>query len=349
MTKKISKEIRSKIYSLHNEDKSVKEILSILRQENISISDKTIYRIIKENKKDKEKDVSFISLNESFTELENNNHCIIEFNDSFTEDKGDKEIVVFDAKEEEDKEDVSEYKKHEKEREKERQSAFEIIKNAVKEETQKVLSTINQDIAESNDKLDSILKQTKVQSKPLPKSSKPIIMFDTSGLTDQEKILRRNLIVKIRNYIDCFSDYDVVINLGGSSFKQSLYEKDMQTLNYIYEELQIGLNQSKDYENFIQLFSTSLKSLEFISNILLGINLAGLRDEVLNDIDEFTLRQLACELSVSRYISPQMRIVIVTLKAVLKKILSSDLISKHNDLKVKLYGYYQKINSFLKK
>ena len=123
----------------------------------------------------------------------------------------------------------------------------------------------------------------------------------------------------------------------------------MHALNYIYEELQIGLNQSKDYENFMQLFSTSLKSLEFISSILIGINLAGLRDEVLNDIDEFTLRQLACELSVSRYISPQKRIMIVTLKAILKKILSSDLISLNKDLKVKLYGYYQKINSFLRR
>jgi len=68
-------------------------------------------------------------------------------------------------------------------------------------------------------------------------------------------------------------------------------------LKFIYEEIQIGLNQSKDYENFMQLFSTSLKVLEFLGNILLGLNLTGLQAEVLEDIDEFSLRQLACELS----------------------------------------------------
>ena len=62
------------------------------------------------------------------------------------------------------------------------------------------------------------------------------------------------------------------------------------------------------------------------------------------------LRQLACELSLSRYISPQKRIMLITLNAVLKKILtSSNLININNDLKVKLYSYYQKINSYLKR
>ena len=126
--------------------------------------------------------------------------------------------------------------------------------------------------------------------------------------------------------------------------------KILRTLNAIYEEIQIGLNQSKDYDQFMQLFSTALKACEFVSNILLGLNLTGLRDDVLNEIDEFDLRQLACELSLSRYISPQKRIMLITLNAVLKKILtSSNLININNDLKVKLYSYYQKINSYLKR
>ena len=111
-----------------------------------------------------------------------------------------------------------------------------------------------------------------------------------------------------------------------------------------------GLNQSKDYDQFMQLFSTGLKATEFVSNILLGLNLTGLRDDVLNEIDEFDLRQLACEFSLSRYISPQKRIMLITLNAILKKILtSSNLININNDLKVKLYSYYQKINSYLKR
>ena len=100
----------------------------------------------------------------------------------------------------------------------------------------------------------------------------------------------------------------------------------------------------------MQLFSTSLKAMEFVSNILLGLNLTGLRDDVLSEIDEFDLRQLACELSLSRYISPQKRIMLITLNAVLKKILtSSNLLNLNTEIKAKLYDYYKKINSYLKR
>ena len=99
MTKKIPKEIRSRIHCLHNEGKSVKEVLSLLKQDNVLISDKTIYRIIKGNKEDKENNASFASFNDSFTELEkinkSNDQGMIGFNDSFT----DREVVVFDARE----------------------------------------------------------------------------------------------------------------------------------------------------------------------------------------------------------------------------------------------------------
>ena len=186
----------------------------------------------------------------------------------------------------------------------------------------------------------------------MSKTKTRTVMFNTDGMTEQEKNIRRDLIVKIRNYVDCFTGYEIINEICGdpTTFKQGLYEKDTQTLNAIYEEIQIGLNQSKDYDQFMQLFSTGLKAMEFISNILLGLNLTGLRDDVLNEIDEFDLRQLACELSLSRYISPQKRIMLITLNAVLKKILtSSNLININNELKVKLYDYYKKINSYLKR
>src|SRR4051794_11193175 len=89
------------------------------------------------------------------------------------------------------------------------------------------------------------------------------------------------------------------------AFKRSLYEKDNITLNTIYEEIMIGLNQSKDYEQFLQLFSTGLKAAEFFSNIMLGLNLTGLKDEVISEIDIFDLKQLACKLSLPRHVSPK--------------------------------------------
>lgn len=179
------------------------------------------------------------------------------------------------------------------------------------------------------------------------------VMFNTADLTEQEKRTRKDLIVKIRNYIDCFNGYEIIDEICGNDytgFKQSLYEKDTQTLNNIYEEIRIGINQSKDYEQFMHMFSTGLKSAKFISNILLGINLTGLRDEVLEEIDEFDLRQLACGLSLSRYISPQKRIMLITLNSLLKKMLANgNLININNDLKNKLYGYYKTINAYIKR
>ena len=48
MPAKIGKEVRQRIYDLNKESKSVKEILGILKSEGIKISDKSIYKILKE-------------------------------------------------------------------------------------------------------------------------------------------------------------------------------------------------------------------------------------------------------------------------------------------------------------
>jgi len=159
------------------------------------------------------------------------------------------------------------------------------------------------------------------------------------------------MIIKIRNYIDCFSDNEIVQTMCGNPllYKQKLYEKDLASLTVIYEEIQIGINQSKDFEQFMYMFSTTLQITEFVSSILLGMNITGLKDELLNEISEFDLRQLACELSLSRYISPQKRIMLIALKVLLKKILSNDLLGKHKDLKIKLLGFYRSMSKFLAK
>jgi len=159
------------------------------------------------------------------------------------------------------------------------------------------------------------------------------------------------MIIKIRNYIDCFSDNEIIQSMCGNPllFKQKLYEKDLASLTVIYEEIQIGINQSKDFEQFMYLFSSTLQITEFVSSILLGMNITGLKDELLNEISEFDLIQLSCELSLSRYISPQKRIMLITLKVLLKKILSNDLLGKHKDLKLKLAGYVNSMTKFLGK
>ena len=80
--------------------------------------------------------------------------------------------------------------------------------------------------------------------------------FNTDGMTEDEKRLRRDMIIKIRNYIDCFSDNEIIQSMCGNVtlFKQKLYEKDLAALIIIYEEIQIGINQSKDLAIYVSLF-----------------------------------------------------------------------------------------------
>ena len=75
MTKKISKEVRQRIHELHSQGQTVKDILSNLRQEQVTISEKTIYRILKENNEDNVNNKTFASIpeadfDESFGSLE---------------------------------------------------------------------------------------------------------------------------------------------------------------------------------------------------------------------------------------------------------------------------------------
>ena len=327
MPAKFSKEVRQRIYELHTESKPVREILTILKSEGIKISDKSIYNIIKENEQNKVKNQSFVSIEVDDTS----------FNESFGEEVKTNEGNI--------KEDL-----------------FSLINQGIKEGTEEVKSILfskgndkenNGNDEDNNDRLDKLINETKKKvNKPVPVNKiLHIVPFNTDGLTEEEKRLRRDMIIKIRNYIDCFSDNEIILSMCGNplTFKQKLYEKDLANLTIIYEEIQIGINQSKDFEQFMYMFSSGLQIAEFVSSILLGMNITGLKDELLNEISEFDLRQLACELSLSRYISPQKRIMLITLKVLLKKILSNDLLGKHKDLKLKLAGYYNSMTKFLGK
>ena len=87
--------------------------------------------------------------------------------------------------------------------------------------------------------------------------------FNTDGMTEQEKRLRRDMIIKIRNYIDCFSDNEIIQSMCGNPilFKQKLYEKDLAGLTVIYEEIQIGINQTRILKNLCMPFLQHYRSL----------------------------------------------------------------------------------------
>ena len=160
-----------------------------------------------------------------------------------------------------------------------------LINKGVKKGTEQIISKLNKDISENTDKLDEIINETeKKVNKPLPMNKLPQInVFNTDGMIESEKRLRRDMIIKIRNYIDCFSDNEAIqplFNRCGNPvlFKQKLYEKDLAGLTVIYEEIQIGINQSKDFEQFIYMFSSAIQITEFVSSLLLLLIIKRIRN-----------------------------------------------------------------------
>lgn len=226
--------------------------------QNVSVS-----RIVKEDRDKDNTNKSFLSCISDEKEEFNTQteHMKTDFNDSFSSETKDKT-------KEERQGTRQEETKEERHNIQETAQAILVIQDAVKDEVQKVISSFNQEITQSDDRLDDIIKQVKKNcNKPLNMSKtnkRPL--YNTDGLTESEKRLRRDLIIKIRNYIDCFVDHETIGEICGNdltSSKHSLYERDMQELNNIYESIQVGINSSKDYEQFMHMFSTGLKSLEF--------------------------------------------------------------------------------------
>ena len=77
-------------------------------------------------------------------------------------------------------------------------------------------------------------------------------------MTEQEKRLRRDVIIKIRNYIDCFSDNEIIQSMCGNPilFKEPMVEnakkckcKKMQKVQKI-QKIQKIWNLQKKYKRF---------------------------------------------------------------------------------------------------
>ncbi len=98
----------------------------------------------------------------------------------------------------------------------------------------------------------------------------------------------------------------------------------------------------------MHFFKTGLQATEFVSKLLLGFELSGFANEILDEVSEFDLRQLACEFSIRRYVTPSRLIMLKTLKVILGRVLQSKVFKEQTgvttDLKVSLYGYYKSLS-----
>ena len=97
MTKKISQEVRNEICFLKSQGKKVKDILSILNGKGIEISDKTIYRIIKE---DSNQSCSFVSQEDNSFEFFKEE--VIQEKKTLEEIKNQEDIKIEEVKNEEE-------------------------------------------------------------------------------------------------------------------------------------------------------------------------------------------------------------------------------------------------------
>ena len=153
MPAKISKEVRQRIHELREESKPVREILSILKSEGVKISDKSIYNIIKENEQNKVKNQSFVSI-EVDEEDKTDENLNTSFDESFGEE--DKSLPTLTR---ENKEEL--FKEIKQENNINFENLHNLINEGIKQGTEQVLSKLNKDISESNDKLDEIINETK--------------------------------------------------------------------------------------------------------------------------------------------------------------------------------------------
>ena len=218
MPAKISKEICQRIYDLSGEGKPTKEIHAILKPEGIKISDKSVYNILKK----KTTGTSLTSIEEEGFSL--NNPVNNSFDESFSDNDTHKErentkysffnpitkpintLVPTDNEEEEKEIQIP-------------KTLISLINQGVKEGTEQVKSMLSPQKT-NDDYLDELINKTKRSwkepNKPMPINKLPnIIPFNTDGMTESEKRLRRDMIIKIRNYIDCFSDNEIIQSICG--------------------------------------------------------------------------------------------------------------------------------------
>jgi hypothetical protein len=326
--KKISAEVRQEILKYHQDGMKTKDIYELMFCD-VSIS--TINRIIREGKEKANVSITSVGSVEEFK--------------SFIEDDQEEQNTEVLKPEEQNTEIPKPIVPEVKPIPSLPLPTIEEFKNVVKESTLELMNKIQESPA-----LDKLIQQTK--TKPLkPIKYDRVNPFPTDELSEQEKRIRLDLLRVIRCYIKEFEDEEVIHELTSGNptvFRQKLCEKDIKQSNLILEEIQIGLQSNNEYENFMKVLHMSIRCLEFITKGLIGTDKLGLYEEILNEISLKDLKMLACELSVSRIITPQRKLIFVTISVLMRKIMESDVV-KDPKLKLMIGGLIQKVKAYMGK
>jgi len=327
---KSNEELAKRVEELLSDGMKRKQIIELVKKEGFKASDRTIDRYIKKisdpNAKEKS-DKSEKSEKSDVNEEETKFHSVLE-------EEGNVTTPFFPIeesralKEEEIKQLVLQSTK----------SAFEKLDTVINPIIDKIDKRLEKKKLEKSEptKLDMILNETKEELKrgtnhKAIKSVFEKISHDTlfnTDISEVEKKAKRELIMQTSNYVELFQNNEIILSICGTDlpgFKAGLYQYDIKTLTFIKEEINMRLSTGyKDFENFIKAIEFTTSAIELFSDILLGCEIAGISEEFLADIDADTLKMVAAELSVSKYLSPRNRIIMCILGIVLKKIVNSE-------------------------
>ena len=127
--------------------------------------------------------------------------------------------------------------------------------------------------------------------------------------TENDYILKRNLVNKCKNYIDSFTDR--LINIHGNdpqTFKHRLRELDCPQLEILLENIRFEINVDGGKSLFNSAFFMIIGQTENLSNNY-GYNITGLSKalQANNDVHD-SLKELSCQMDLSSYTTPELRL-----------------------------------------
>ena len=384
---KTDQAIVNRILELAKLGNNGRQIHTLLLSEGIKIGERTIYNIL--NKEKNEQNTSFVSAasaDENANEFTNTNRSSKRESTFF--DELDK-IIQENKEEKKTLEVPSNYNKYDLDIDdpfpikehvlpivqnptitptpimqncsEDQKQFMEIFTNSIRQEVNDGVAKLHKVLAEapanSENELKKVIKELKnsVKGTVLKASDIKLKEEDMDRLlneTPQEKKIRTSLIFKIRNYVKCFADHETIQYIIGKDpekFSIKLNSYTIAELKVLYDEIQMGINQSKDWENFMDALHTIIRFIELIGALAFDVNMSGIEKEILSEIDEYDLKQIACELSISRYITPYHRVAIKIVISVLDRLFGNPDDKTGNGLKLKAQLCWTYIKGSLKR
>ena len=156
--------------------------------------------------------------------------------------------------------------------------------------------------------------------------------INISGIVDEDYIEKRNLINKVKLYIDSFENKLHSIHGGDPiTFKHRLRELGVDQLKILLQNIQFEINAPSGQILFNHAFFVGVSQFESLS-CSYNYDIKGLsemlkQDQNVND----SLKELSCQIDLSAYTTPEMRLLSSVLLCTMSVYNNNKLSKKMND------------------